>query len=343
MNAPSIPLLALPWRQRLPGMLLVLTVALAASALAGWLGGPVVLHALLIGLALNFLGDHPVSRPGLDASARDLLRVGVALLGMRITLGQALLLGWSTVLLMALAVVGTVGLGAWLARRLGRPLHEGLISGAACGICGASAALAVASVMPRGEDTDRYALVVVIGVTVMSTVAMVLYPLALHGLDVGVLRGGVFLGGTVHDVAQVVAAASMWEGPGADQLLETATLAKLIRVAMLFPVVLVLAWVVRGAAGRRAAAPLAEGTPVLPGFLLAFVGFMLLASAGGLSPAVVDAGQQLSRLLLAMAVAAVGMKTRLQDLRRVGWVPLLMLLAETLWVAALVGTGLWLA
>lgn len=342
MNAPSIPWLVLPWRHRLPGMLLVLTVALAASALASWLGGPVVLHALIIGLALNFLGDHPVSRPGLDASARDLLRLGVALLGMRISLGQAVQLGWSTVLLMALAVAGTVALGAWLARRLGRPLHEGLISGAGCGICGASAALAVASVMPRGEETDRYALVVVIGVTVMSTVAMVLYPLALQGLDVDALRGGVFLGGTIHDVAQVVAAASMWGGPGADQVLETATLAKLIRVAMLFPVVLVLAWVVRGATGRHAT-PRSEGTPVLPGFLLAFVGFMLLASAGWLPAAVVEAGQQLSRLLLAMAVAAVGMKTRFQDLRRVGWLPLLMLLAETLWVALLVGTGLWLA
>jgi uncharacterized membrane protein YadS len=108
-----------------------------------------------------------------------LLRVGVALLGARITLTQVAKLGVETALVIVVAVALTIGFGLLLAKWLKRPREEGVLSGGAVAICGASAALAISSVLPQTKENERFTLLAVVGVTVLSTLSMILYPFAL--------------------------------------------------------------------------------------------------------------------------------------------------------------------
>jgi uncharacterized integral membrane protein (TIGR00698 family) len=318
------------WRNNFPGILVCGVIALAATFLSEHYGGPQLLYALLIGLAFHFISHNPQVKPGVDFCGRTVLRVGVALLGARITLPQVAQLGWQTALMLVLAVALTIGLGVWLARWLGRTREEGLLSGGAVAICGASAALAISSVLPQTKHTERFTLLVVVGVTVLSTVSMVLYPFALQWLALSPAQKGVFLGGTIHDVAQVVAAGMML-GPQAG---DTATVVKLFRVMLLMPVVFLIALLYRGHSEVRDSEEVrGQSMPLVPGFLLAFVVLMLLASAGVLAPEVVSAATQSSRALLVVAIAAAGVKTSFEEILKLGWPPVIMMVAETLGIA----------
>ncbi len=191
-------------KTHVPGIMTCLVLALAATFLSRTYGGPQLLYALLIGLSFHFLAANPVMAVGINFCARSVLRVGVALLGARITAPQVVNLGLNTALIILAAVAMTIVLGVLLARWLDRSREEGLLSGCAVGICGASAVLAVSSVLPATKENEQFTLLAVIGVTVMSTLAMIAYPFALQPLDLSEAQAGVFLGGTIHDVAQVL-------------------------------------------------------------------------------------------------------------------------------------------
>jgi uncharacterized integral membrane protein (TIGR00698 family) len=337
-------------RAHYPGLLLCAMIALSATFLAEHYGGPQLLYALLIGLSFHFMMKNPQVKPGVDYCGRTVLRLGVALLGARITLSQVAQLGISSALLVVSAVILTIVFGVLLARWLDRPRDEGLLSGGAVAICGASAALAVASVLPQTPRNERFTLLTVVGVTVLSTLAMILYPFALKWLAVSPQQAGLFLGGTIHDVAQVVAA-GMILGPAAG---DTATVVKLFRVMLLTPVVVVIALLYRRqmaqATADAAAAVAADGqvatsapasVPLIPGFLLAFIVLMLLASSQVFPKTWVDTASSASRWCLVAAIAAAGVKTSFEDLLKLGWQPVLMLVAETIFIASWVAAGMW--
>ena len=311
----------------LPGLLVCAVVSLAATFLSVHYGGPQLLYALLMGLSLHFLIKNPQIKPGVDFCGRSLLRLGVALLGARITLGQVGQLGLGTAALIISAVVLTIGCGVALAKLLGRSQSEGLLSGGAVAICGASAALAIASVLPQNKSNERFTLLTVVGVTVLSTVAMVLYPFALRWLGLSPTQAGIFLGGTIHDVAQVVAA-GMLLGP---QSGDTATVVKLFRVMLLMPIVLLIALAYRNHPETQNQD---EQVPLIPGFLLGFIVLVLLASTGVLAPAWVQSASDASRWMLVAAITAAGIKTSFEELLQLGWQPVLLLLGETVWIAA---------
>ena len=325
-----------------PGVLLCGVVALSAAFVAEHYGGPQLLYALLIGLAFHFLSRDAGIRPGIDFCGRTLLRAGVALLGLRITFSQIAALGWGTGLLALAGVASTIGLGLLLARTLRRPVDEGLISGCSVGICGASAALAVSSVLPQTRENERFTLLAVVGVTLMSTLAMVLYPLVANLVGMSAAQAGVFFGATIHDVAQVVAAGMMLSNAGDTAAADSATVVKLFRVMLLMPVVLIVALAMRptgtGADSEDETAD-DKGVPLVPGFLLAFVVCMLLATSGLVPPSAAGAAGQVSRALLVVAIAAAGIKTSFEDLFKLGWTPVLLLLTETIWLALLAGAG----
>ncbi|MFM7330874.1 MAG: YeiH family protein [Brachymonas sp.] len=334
-----------------PGLLVCALIALSATFLAEHYGGPQLLYALLIGLSFHFLMKNPQVKPGVDFCGRTVLRLGVALLGARITLGQVAQLGIGSAILIICAVACTVAFGVLLARWLDRERDEGLLSGGAVAICGASAAMAVASVLPQTPRNERFTLLTVVGVTVLSTVAMIVYPFALKWLVASPQASGLFLGGTIHDVAQVVAAGMML-GPQAG---DTATVVKLFRVMLLTPVVVVIAMLYRrqmaAAAADAAAAVAADGNkppsapasvPLIPGFLLAFIVLMLLASTQVLPKIWVETASQASRCCLVAAIAAAGIKTSFEELLKLGWQPVLMLVTETLFIALFVAAGMML-
>ena len=304
-------------------------IALAATFLSGHFGGPQLLYALLIGLAFHFLSKSGGIKPGVDFCGRVLLRVGVALLGARITVGQIAKLGIETALAIVAAVALTIGFGLLLAKWLRRSRDEGLLSGGAVAICGASAALAISSVLPQTKENERFTLLAVVGVTVLSTLSMVVYPFALKMMGLPAAQAGIFLGGSIHDVAQVVAAGMML-GPEAG---DTATVVKLFRVMLLMPIVLLISISFRNHPATQAAD--AE-VPLVPRFLLAFIVLMLLASIGLLTPDMTRLAGDASRGLLVTAIAAAGIKTSFEDLLKLGWQPVAMLVGETVFIAALV-------
>jgi len=314
---------------RLPGTLVCVVIALAATFLSEHYGGPQLLYALLIGLASHFLRGNPRVRPGVDFCGRSLLRIGVALLGVRITLTQVARLGLESAVVIAVAVALTILFGLLLARWLKRPREEGLLSGGAVAICGASAVLALSSVLPQTRENERFTLLAVVGVTVLSTLSMVIYPFALKAIGLPPEQAGIFLGGTIHDVAQVVAAGMML-GPAVG---DTATVVKLFRVMLLMPIVVLVAISYRNHPDTRAAD---EEVPLVPGFLLAFIVLVLLASIGTFTPDMTQLASSTSRWLLVTAIAAAGIKTSFEDLLKLGWQPVAMLVGETVFIAALV-------
>lgn len=317
-----------------PGLVLSCTIALAASFVSEHHGGPTLLYALLLGMTFFFLSKDDRTGLGVRFAGKHVLRFGVALLGARITAGDILELGWLPIIIVVVGVTSTIFAGVVISRWLGLPLAFGILSGGATAICGASAAMALSAALPRTENSSRDTLFVVIAVTTLSTIAMVLYPLVarLAGLDD--VHAGIFLGATIHDVAQVVGAAFMLS----DETGQVATFTKLLRVAFLVPVVLVISTLVfrgRGSDGNAA-------LPV-PGFLIAFV-LIVAANSFGLIP---EAGQLLlsdtSRACLIVAIAGLGVQTSFQELAQVGWKPVLIVVAETVFLAAVVfGLMIWL-
>jgi uncharacterized integral membrane protein (TIGR00698 family) len=324
----QIPSLAW-WRAHWPGLAVAAMVALSAQFLSEHYGAPAMLMAILLGIALNFLSDETRTAPGIGLAARGVLRLGVALLGLRISLEMFLGLGAPLLALVVGGVAATIGFGLLAARWFGASRSFGFLTGGAVAICGASAAMALAALLPKGEKAERDLVFAVVGVTVLSTVAMIFYPMLAQwgGLDDRLT--GVFLGATIHDVAQVVGA-GFSVSPEAG---ETATLVKLIRVALLAPVVLIAAMVLRGAPGS-------DRPPLLPGFVVAFLILAALNSAVALPVWLTDGAAALSRAALLMAIAAVGMKTSLPRLMQVGGAAMGLLLAETLFLGTLVFIGL---
>jgi len=320
------------WNRRLallrhhwPGVLVSFTIALAATFIADNHGGPTMLYALLLGISLHFLAEEGRCQAGVEFSARSILRLGVCLLGARITAEHVVALGMGPVITVVLGVASTLLVGWGLARLLGLGKDLGFLTGGAVAICGASAALAIAAVLPRHPHAERQTILTVVGVTTLSTLAMIVYPLLVGALELSQVGAGIFLGGTIHDVAQVVGAGYMIS----PETGEFATFVKLLRVAMLVPVVLSLSLVFRADAGG-------ERPPPLPAFLVGFIILVAVNSTGLIPEALGDAISTFSRWCLVTAIAALGIKTSFQKLAVVGWRPVALLVLETLWLGGLV-------
>ena len=313
-----------------PGVLACGVVAAASTFLSQHYGAPVMLFALLLGMAMNFLSADGPCAPGIAFAGRTLLRVGVALLGLRITFGQVAALGWEPIALVVLSVALTIGLAMLTARVMGFQPLFGLLTGGATAICGASAALALSAALPAHPQKERATLFTVIGVSALSTVAMIAYPLVAKWLGLSDHAAGVFLGATIHDVAQVVGAGYGVSREAGD----VATVVKLMRVAMLLPVVVLAAGLAR--AHSKADGGETTRPPLLPGFAVAFALLVAVNSTGFVPVGVQALGSDVSRWLLVAAIAGIGMKTQLKDVAGVGLKPIVLMLGETLFLAALV-------
>ncbi|ERI52977.1 YeiH family protein [Pseudomonas sp. NPDC077649] len=315
-------------RELAPGISVSLVAAAAATFLSEHYGAPVMLFALLLGLSLNFLASEGKCKAGIEFTARTVLRLGVCLLGMRITLEQIAGLGWKPLALVVVLVVLTISLSVLAAKALGFQRLFGMLTGGATAICGASAALALAAALPNHPQKERATLFTVIGVSALSTLAMILYPMIANWFALSPELAGVFLGATIHDVAQVVGAGYSMSAETGD----TATVVKLMRVAMLLPVIVVAAMITR----MQGAETGGQRPPLLPWFA---VGFLILAciNSTGWVPSLVQGGiNELSRWCLVVSIAALGMKTQLKELATVGIKPILLMIGETAFLAALV-------
>ncbi|NLR40545.1 putative sulfate exporter family transporter [Novosphingobium sp. ERW19] len=310
-----------------PGLGVALVIAAAATFLSEHYTAPVMLYALLLGMAFNFLMEGERTRLGIEFASKALLRTGVALLGMRIGWAQVTALGWGPVVMVLLLVAVTILASILLARLMGFNPLFGFLSGGATAICGASAALAISASLPAHERKEQATLFTVIGVSALSTLAMIAYPVIAHAVGLDNRQAGVFIGATIHDVAQVVGAGYAISPEAGD----TATIVKLLRVAMLLPVILVAGQITRRQATEGTTRP-----PLLPWFVAAFIGLVVLNSVVAMPEAVTDGANDLSRWCLVTSLSAIGMKTQLGDIVKVGLKPVVLMLIETALLAAMV-------
>lgn len=332
--------LVAPWqpsalRRSWPGAAIAIVIALAAAYISTSYGGPTLLYALFFGIAFHFLSEDPACKPGIEFCSKTLLRTGVALLGAKITFAQIASLGVAPLLIVIGGLLSTILFACWLSGRLGRPVTEGLLSGGAVAICGASAALAIAAVLPQTKENERFTLLTVVGVTALSTLAMIVYPLIANLLHLDSTAAGVFIGATIHDVAQVVGAGYLISSHTGD----VATVIKLARVACLVPVVLFLLIRFKSSNGRHDP----DAPPLIPFFLIGFVVIMMINSVGFIPPNAGSWINDVSRACLVIAIAALGVKTSFQSLTELGWRPVLMLVAGTVWLAVFVLAALAIA
>jgi uncharacterized integral membrane protein (TIGR00698 family) len=315
-------------RALLPGMAGTLVVAAAATFFAAHFRAPPMLLALLFGIWMNFLMT-PSCKPGIDFAARDLLRLGVALLGARITFEQIVHLGWHPIVLVIVSVVATILFSAVAARLAGFNTLFGFLTGGATAICGASAALALSASLPAHPAKELATAFTIVGASVASMLAMIAYPILAHHLDLSAVASGVFIGGSIHEVAHVVGAGYSISRETGD----IATIVKLMRVAMLVPVIVFAAVITRRA---QDGAEHAERPPLLPWFAVAFLLLAWINSIGWIGSTMQAVTNDVSRWCLIIAMSAIGMKTQLKQILTVGWKPAVLMLGEAVFLAALV-------
>lgn len=307
-----------------PGLVVALVLTGAATGIAALVHAPVAPFALVAGflIAAPLAGRLDLT-PGLKVAERPLLRAGVALLGLRIALGDIAHLGVQTLLLVVACVALTLGLGSLIGRAFGLPRGFSMLSASATAICGASAAMAVASVLPKGPEAERQTGYVVAVVATLSTLAMLAYPALAHLAGLPPEASAIFLGASIHDVAQV-AGAGYSVSPAVGDMAVTV---KLVRVSLLALVVTAVALSFAGAA--RAEGQSLGRAALLPGFVIVFFALAALRSTGVVPAEVLPAATFASNLLIGAGVVAVGAKTSIAGLRSMGWRPLAALGCQT--------------
>lgn len=302
-----------------PGLALALTVAAAASFLAEHYGGPVMLFALLIGMAFNFLATEGRCAAGIAFTSRTVLRLGVALLGVRITFAEISALGIGSVLAVVGLIALTIATGFAASRLFQRRWRFALLTGGSVAICGASAALALAAVIPPNDKLERNTLFTVVAVTTLSTVAMIAYSIVFSVLGLEDFEAGFLIGATIHDVAQVVGAGYSVS----DEAGEIATVVKLLRVALLPVVLLIVIASLRSHPGEGA-------RPTVPWFVIAFAALVAVNSIGLIPGIVANVAAETSRWMLVTAISALGVKTSLKAMTEVGGGHIGIVVIETL-------------
>lgn len=305
-----------------PGLLLCATAALAAAWLASQYGFPIILLGLLIGLALSFVSDVEVTAPGLDFAAKRFLQAGIVLLGLQVTFSQVIALGWVTFGGLVLVMLGAFGAAMVAARFSGQSREAGILAGGATAICGISAALALYGVIGKDRlDQARFS-VTLVGIAVASAIAVTIYPALAQIADFSDRQAGFLIGASVHDAGQAIGGAFAYS----DEAGRDGTVVKLARVAMLGPLVaLVAIWL-----GGTRKGMASKGRALLPWFILGFL-LLLIANSVIAVPGVVREGAlDVSKALLLLAVTATAMRSRLSDLLDAGWATLMPVIAASL-------------
>lgn len=300
----------------------LIVAALARLPLTAGLPLSMMMVALLLGLALAPLAaGRPGWVPGLELARGPILKLAVILIGLRLSLIEVGQLGLMALPLVLAAIVVGLGLTLFLARVLGVDRRLATLLAVGTAICGASAIAATAPALKARREEICYA---VACVALAGLVATLIYPALLHSLIDSPVTIGLVLGASIHDTAQVTAAASLYEQAWeVDGTLAAATVTKLLRnSAMLVVIPLLLWWALRGQGSNSGKVP-------MPLFILGFLALSLLRSLGDASWGGDQAAWQwlisqaalLSTFGFAAALAAMALSIRLADLRRLGWKP----------------------
>ncbi|HUK06297.1 MAG TPA: YeiH family protein [Stellaceae bacterium] len=310
----------------LPGLCLTGAIALIAFVLrlipVVALFSPMIL-SILIGTAFhNVLGTPQIAKAGITFSLRRILRFAIVLLGIQLTISQVTDVGTAGAIVIASSLVVTFWITKWLAWPFGVDPKLAELIAAGTSICGASAVIATNTVTRGSEEDVAYA---VAAVTALGSIAMFVWPLWPSILHLDPRTYGLWTGASIHEIAQVVAAAFQNSKESGD----LATIAKLTRVMLLAPLVITLGFLRRGgsAPGDTAKAP------PIPWFVLGFMAVIALNSVITIPPATKGWIVQLTLFLLSVALAAMGMMTDIRKLLAKGLRPLLLACASWFFIS----------
>ena len=312
-----------------PGIALSAIVAavgyFTAPYVARFVPIPSMVIALVVGIALNPLSARPAVQPGMQFCVKTLLRWAVALLGLRVGLGDIAALGAQTAILIVIAMAATVVSGFIFARWSGQAPGFGALVGVGTAVCGASATLATSTVIPEYKGKIADIAFVVVAVNALATVAMLIYPPLCILLGFDAQTTGVMLGGTIHDVAQVVGAGYAVFGAVGN----TAVIVKLFRVL-----------------GMRHG----EAHVPVPIFAIVFLLLCLVNSAIPLMPLLAPSYTLVKSVLvevstwgLLLAIGALGLGTSVKTIIGLGWRHIMTVLGASAVIFAVVTGGLLLA
>ncbi len=300
-----------------PGISIVVVISALAFLLArvpalAALGLSALTIAILVGALLGNIAHralaNPAAQPGFQFAQKTLLRVGVALYGLNLSVQQILEVGPAAIAADLFVVASTIFVGWWVGFRwLKMDRDTVLLASAGSGICGAAAVVATESVLGAAPHKTSAA---VGQVVLFGSLAMLVYPLLFGVLGIARAPFGIYVGSTVHEVAQVVAIGKTIGGVTA----ENAVIVKMIRVMMLAPFLIVLGRF----APRHTPLTKTTGAPPLPGFAIAFIVIAIVHPYLGLPAAAVTALRTLDIVLLAAAMAALGLDTTIAKLRLAG-------------------------
>ena len=309
----------------MPGIIVALLIAIAAKFLANNYQVPAMLMAILIGMSLNFLSEEGKCVEGLNFSSKNILYLGIILLGTRIDYENILSINQNVIFLIIFGVILTILFSILLLRVFGFQYRFGILIGGAIAICGASAAMAISSVLPKDDKSNERLTFVVLGVTIISTLCMIFYPIISNFLNMDEKSSGIFFGATIHDVAQVVGAGFTVS----DFTGETATLIKLFRVTLLFPVVLCISLM---SYKFKLINDVDKKTPLVPYFIIIFICVVVINSFNLIQNDIKFLLNEFSSWFLLIAIAAVGTKTRLQNLKIIGFLPIFSMVLITIFL-----------
>lgn len=300
----------------LPGLALVAVIAMAALWLSEHYGPPAILMGLLIGLALNFASADRRLSAGLDFASQTLLRAGIVLIGMRITFGEISNLGITPFAALVCIMIVVMVTGMLAARLFKQDVMFGLLAGGATAICGASAALALWSIIGKDRISQSRFTIVLLGTTMASAAAMTFYPAIAAMLRLDDTQAGFLIGASIHDVAQAIGGGFSYS----PQAGEVATVVKLSRVTLLAPVLIIVALMLQkfgsSDTGPEAKVGLRQG---LPWFIIGFILLVALNSTVSLPEPIVTTGNRTASILLLFAVIAAAIKSNLAGLLSHGW------------------------
>lgn len=305
------------------GVLVCILIGVAAMAFGNRYDMPNMIVAILLGLALHPLCESRLLKPGINWSAKSLLYAGVALLGLRIDVAFIAQSGWVIPFISLSALTVAFFAGQLIGRLFGLDKLLVVLMSGAVAICGVSAAAAICCALPRCKERDSQLALTIGGITVLSTVAMILYPIIAHWLSLTDIQSGALMGGSIHNVSQAVGAGYAISGEAGDM----STVVKLIRVSALLPVIILISFFY----GRdKTSSNSVSWNTYFPPFMIAFFVFALINFLNVLPEAAVETGVRLSEFFLVVSLVAIGINTNIRDIVTVGIKPMIAMSLTTL-------------
>lgn len=324
-------------KNSIPGFLLCLILGAAAIYLSDLIGAPVMLLAIIVGLLLHTLNSITPLQNGITWSSRGLLYAGVALMGLRIDFTDLAQAGFLAPTLVLTALVMTLLGGFFISRVFGQSKDFSILMSGATAICGVSAAAAICTALDDCDTRNQELAITVAGITVLSTIVMIAYPLIANVLGLGDLASGIFMGGTIHNVSQAVGAGYAISPEAGD----LSVLLKLLRVSMLLPIVMLVSviW------GKNAATPYPSiGAKIRansPPFLVIFFILAMLSCFQLVPSFITEIGNDAAHWALVVSLVAIGIKTDMKEVLTVGVKPLIAMTLTTVWIAVIILAGIY--